>query len=144
MSDGKSAPGSLRKDRVRMAILVKRRKDMSYDEFADYWLNHHAKVFMSTRIVHKCLLRYEQMHISSSTAKAWNELKGIPITGFDGIAMFEAESYQDIQEMWDSEEYQTVIYPDELQFVDHESSQVLPLDLWLGFDHTRFLTKAKL
>ena len=98
-----------------MAILVKRRKDMSYDEFADYWLNHHAKVFMSTRIVHKCLLRYEQvrrasrvycthshslqMHISSSTAKAWNELKGIPITGFDGIAMFEAESYQDIQEV---------------------------------------------
>ena len=46
--------------------------------------------------------------------------------------------------MWDSEEYQTVIYPDELQFVDHESSQVLPLDLWLGFDHTRFTTKAKL
>ena len=40
-----------------------------------------------------------QMHISSSTAKAWNELKGIPITGFDGIAMFEAESYQDIQEV---------------------------------------------
>ena len=47
-----------------MAILVKRRKDMSYDEFADYWLNHHAKVFMSTRIVHKCLLRYEQVRSS--------------------------------------------------------------------------------
>ncbi|KAL1739827.1 hypothetical protein HDZ31DRAFT_47477 [Schizophyllum fasciatum] len=141
MAETKHAPGSLRKDRVRMAILVKRRKDMSYDDFADYWLNHHAKVFMSTRIVHKCLLRYEQMHISAGTAKAWNELKGIPITNFDGIAMFEAESYEDIQEMWDSEEYQTVIYPDELQFVDHENSHVIPLNYWLGFDHTTLRSK---
>ncbi|TRM64207.1 EthD domain-containing protein [Schizophyllum amplum] len=138
---GTDAPGSLRKDRVRFAILVKRRKDMSYEEFADYWLNHHAKVFMGTRIVHKSLLRYEQMHTSAQTAKAWNELNGIPITEYDGIAMFEADSFQDIQDMWASDEYKAIIAPDELKFADLENSQVIPLQFWVGFDHTKCSAK---
>ncbi|KAI5825110.1 hypothetical protein K523DRAFT_356284 [Schizophyllum commune Tattone D] len=64
MFDNKPSPTpdshSLRKDRVRLIYLLKRRKDMTHEEFADYWLNDHSKVFVNSRVAHQYTLRYDQ------------------------------------------------------------------------------------
>ena len=67
MSDDKPSPNpgshSLRKDRVRLIYLLRRRKDITHEEFADYWLNVHSKVFIGSRVAHQYIytLRYDQV-----------------------------------------------------------------------------------
>ncbi|KAL1740266.1 EthD domain-containing protein [Schizophyllum fasciatum] len=136
MSDNSLNPPSLRKDRARLAILFRRRKGMSYEDFAHHWMNQHAKVFMGT-VVHRHILRYEQMYTSASTAKDWNALLGMPVVQYDGIALLEADSFEDIKKVFTSDEYKSTLFPDELNFVDREGIQFIPLNYWVAFDRTR-------
>ncbi|KAL1724298.1 hypothetical protein EV715DRAFT_285467 [Schizophyllum commune] len=146
MSDSTASPPvhSLRKDRVRLIYLVKRRKDMTHEEFANYWLNVHSRIFAGSRVAHYYMSRYEQMHPSAVTAKAWAEKYGIPATTFDGVGLFEANSFEDIRAVFDSPEYKAHIHRDEYNFIDHGASQIIPMNYWVGFDHTDRDTKAKL
>ncbi|KAJ7903415.1 hypothetical protein B0H14DRAFT_2664824 [Mycena olivaceomarginata] len=50
-------------------------------------------------------------------------------TDWDGMAIFEAESYAKIFEVFQSEEYSKVIIPDDEKFVDRANWQMLPFDL---------------
>lgn len=52
---------SIRTDRVRLAILLKKKQGLTNEEFLGYWLNNHAKLFSSLEIVKKNLLKYEQV-----------------------------------------------------------------------------------
>lgn len=52
---------SIRTDRVRLAILLKKKQDLTNEEFLNYWLNSHAKLFTSLEIVKKNLVKYEQV-----------------------------------------------------------------------------------
>ncbi|KAL1668166.1 hypothetical protein GGF50DRAFT_111581 [Schizophyllum commune] len=129
------SPGShsLRKDRVRLIYLLKRRKDMTHEEFSKYWLNVHSKVFIGSRVAHQYTLRYDQMHVSPATMKAWSDKYGIPATTYDGVALLEADSFEDLQKLpirqvLDSTEYRTHIGPDEHNFIDHENSQMIPMN----------------
>ncbi|KAL1697091.1 hypothetical protein GGG16DRAFT_42587 [Schizophyllum commune] len=130
-------PYTLRKDRVRLIYLVKRRKDMTHEEFANYWLNVHSKVIIGSRVAHQYTLRYDQMHVSPVTMKAWSEKYGIPATTYDGVALLEADSFEDLEKVLDSTEYKTHIGPDEHKFIDHENSQMIPMNFWVGLDHTK-------
>ncbi|KAL1724297.1 hypothetical protein EV715DRAFT_260173 [Schizophyllum commune] len=125
------SPGShsLREDRVRLIYLLKRRKDITQEEFAIYWLNVHSKVFIGSRVAHQYTLRYDQMHVPPAAMKAWTEKYGIPPTKYDGIALLEADSFEDLEK--------THIGPDEHNFIDHENSQMIPMNYWVGFDHTK-------
>ncbi|KAL1708216.1 hypothetical protein EV121DRAFT_197540 [Schizophyllum commune] len=134
MPDSKPA---LRKDRVRLIYLLKRRKDITHEEFANYWLNVHSKVFIGSCVAHRYTLRYDQMHVSPAVMKAWSEKYGIPATTYDGIALLEADSFEDLEKIFDSTEYKTHIGPDEHNFIDHEKSQIIPMNYWVGFDHTK-------
>ena len=153
MPDSKPA---LRKDRVRLIYLLKRRKDMTHEEFSKYWLNVHSKVFIGSRVAHQYTLRYDQvrvggeygfvkdaygrtaimsplcpdllrhsvlflfatvlflfailaylrnanigaqMHVSPAVMKAWSEKCGIPATTYDGVALLEADSFEDLEKV---------------------------------------------
>ncbi|KAL1752200.1 EthD domain-containing protein [Schizophyllum commune] len=134
MPDSKPA---LRKDRVRFIYLLKRRKDLTHEEFSKYWSNVHSRVFIGSRVAHQYTLRYDQMHVSPATMKAWSDKYGIPAPTYDGIALLEADSFEDLEKVLDSTEYKTRIGPDEHNFIDHENSQIIPMNVWTGFDHTK-------
>ncbi|KAI4521619.1 hypothetical protein K525DRAFT_200808 [Schizophyllum commune Loenen D] len=127
---------SLRKDRVRLIYLVKRRKDLTHEEFSNYWLKIHSKIFAGSRVAHQYMSRYEQMHPSVATEKVWEEKYGIRATTFDGVGLFEADSFEDIRKVFDSEEYKTNILPDEYKFLDQDGCQIIPMNFWVGFHHT--------
>ncbi|KAI4521618.1 hypothetical protein K525DRAFT_269690 [Schizophyllum commune Loenen D] len=141
MSDNKPSPSpgshSLRKDRVRLVYLLKRRKDITHEEFSNYWLNVHSKVFIGSRVAHQYTLRYDQMHLSPAAMKAWSEKYDIPSTKYDGIALSEADSFEDLQKVLEFADYKTHIGPDEHNFIDHENSQMIPMNYWVGFDRTK-------
>lgn len=54
---------------------------------------------------------------------------GFPVPDFDGMAIFEGESYEKIMEVFTNEEYNRVVVPDEENFLDRKASVAVPLDL---------------
>jgi hypothetical protein len=56
-----------------------------------------------------------------------------PAAPWDGLAIFEAESYEKIIEVFGSEEYQRIVYPDEAAFLNVEKRQLFAADI-VSFD----------
>jgi len=52
---------SLRTDRVRITGSFKRKEGVSKEEFDNFWLNEHPKLFNSLDIVKGKILKYEQV-----------------------------------------------------------------------------------
>ena len=57
---------------------------------------------------------------------------GFPVPDFDGMAIFEGESYEKIMECFMDEEYNRVVVPDEEGLFDRKRSVAIPLDLVVG------------
>ncbi|KAF8899395.1 hypothetical protein BD779DRAFT_1465317 [Infundibulicybe gibba] len=123
-----------RKDRVRLILLSKRKEGITNEEFSEYWANSHARLFSSVPIVRQNLLKYEQAHTSEQTIPLINSI-GFSTAKWDGIAVFEATSYDKILAIFDSEEYKNIVIPDELKFADRDANLMLPLDLLEVINH---------
>jgi hypothetical protein len=52
---------TFRPDRVRLAILMKRKPGMSKEEFSRYWAEVHSPLFTSLDIVKANIVKYEQV-----------------------------------------------------------------------------------
>ncbi|EJF65176.1 hypothetical protein DICSQDRAFT_42028, partial [Dichomitus squalens LYAD-421 SS1] len=117
---------TLRKDRVRLAVLMAPKPGLCFEEFDRYWLDVHANVFSSIAIAKRNLLKYEQFHLDPKyddviAAQSLAKSK----SPFRGIAIFEATTLEKIFEIFQDEEYLRVVVPDELKFFDHENAQIL-------------------
>lgn len=51
---------------------------------------------------------------------------GFDIVSYRGVVIFEAESYEKIMEVFQSEEYERVIFPDESNFIDRSKTGFFP------------------
>ncbi|TBU29488.1 hypothetical protein BD309DRAFT_149752 [Dichomitus squalens] len=125
-SNTDSTASTLRKDRVRLAVLMAPKPGLSFEEFDRYWLDVHANVFSSIAIAKRNLLKYEQFHLDPKyddviAAQSLAKSK----SPFRGIAIFEATTLEKIFEIFQDEEYLRVVVPDELKFFDHENAQIL-------------------
>ncbi|KAJ7903414.1 hypothetical protein B0H14DRAFT_3421638 [Mycena olivaceomarginata] len=89
-----------------------------------------APLFSSLDVVKKSLLKYEQAHVNHPVLQQIAQMiPGAPTPEWDGMAIFEGESYAQIFEVFQNEEYQKVIVPDEQHFIDRLNCQMLPFDL---------------
>jgi len=124
---------SLRTDRIRVVSFVKKKDDLSQEEFHRYWLEEHSKVFSSIAIAKRNLLKYEQMHKDHHVCKALDSLGFLP-PHWDGLALFEAESFEKFFAIFEDEEYKKIVVPDELKFIDRPKCTLLPLNLATIYD----------
>ena len=90
---------------------------MSETEFHAYWSGQHYKAFSSMDVVKQNLLKYEQCHQNAAQLQKFKDA-GFTVPDFDGIAIFEAESYDKIMAVFTSEEYKTKAIPDEENYLD--------------------------
>ncbi|KAJ7364153.1 hypothetical protein DFH08DRAFT_838454 [Mycena albidolilacea] len=121
---------SHRTDRVRIVVLLKRKPTLSKEEFHKHWTETHGPLFSSLDVVKRNLLKYEQAHINDPVLQQIMQMiPGAPTADWDGMAIFEAESYAKVFEVFQSEEYSKVIIPDDEKFVDRANWQMLPFDL---------------
>ena len=51
----------IRRDRVRLTVLLVRKQGMSIEEFQKYWRETHAALFTSLDVVKRNLVKYEQV-----------------------------------------------------------------------------------
>ncbi|KAJ7918893.1 hypothetical protein B0H13DRAFT_1458921, partial [Mycena leptocephala] len=86
-----------RPDRVRLAVLIKRKPGMSVEEFGRYWAEVHGPLFTSLDIVKKNLVKYEQAHSNEEMLQQF-QAAGFTKSEWDGMAIMEAESYAKLME----------------------------------------------
>ncbi|KAJ7737896.1 hypothetical protein DFH07DRAFT_841648 [Mycena maculata] len=107
---------SLRTDRVRLVILIKRNPGLTQEEFCQYWSGIHA--------AHRNeLVLLQAAAVMWASGSQWH-----------GMSMFKAKSYAKIFEIFQNEEYLKVVVPDKKLFLNREGCQVLPLDLFTIID----------
>jgi len=97
---------------VRLICLLKRKPDMSVDQFRKHWQTRHAPLIRSTENIARHVASYEQYLPADSPIPLGREFDGVTIMGFENAQAFSAFLAEP--------DYAAVIAPDEQRFLDLE------------------------
>ncbi|KAK7051492.1 hypothetical protein VNI00_004466 [Paramarasmius palmivorus] len=112
---------SLRTDRVRLLIFVKRKDEMNFDDWSRYWLETHGPIFANTQAAKENIIRYEQLHVNQHAKQILQE-RGYKVPDFDGVVMFEVESLENLNDLLTSEEWSQKVMPDADKIFEQEGN----------------------
>ena len=101
---------------MRLIAFVKRRSDLSREEFLDYWRNTHGPLIRGTPELSRHLVRYEQHPAHESDR-----------SGFDGVAVQEFATWDDFIAMISGPAGE-LMRADEGNFLDGSAIQVVFTD----------------
>ena len=126
-----------------MVGLMYPKDGVGFEEFDHYWLHEHSKIFTSLDIVKKNLLKYEQVcalreamhqdgdshritqfHLNQELNQTFAE-QGVTALPHYGMAIFEAETYEKILEVFAHPDYTSIVVPDELKFMNRMKSSLV-------------------
>jgi uncharacterized protein (TIGR02118 family) len=109
---------------VKVVFAARRRKDLSQEEFQEYWLTRHGPLARSFADALRAS-RYVQSHtISEDIGAAFRQARGVKAT-FDGIAEVWWESLEVMAAIGSnaqSLEAASALMQDEAKFIDFENS----------------------
>ena len=72
---------------IKLITLVKRKKTLNYQEFEDYWRNHHAALVNSQKEALGILHYVQSVPLQDKKPEnAMRDSRGTPIFYFDGMA----------------------------------------------------------
>jgi len=112
---------------IRLIALMTRLPHVSFEQFDRHWGEIHKPLIESLPAVKSGLVKYKQFHISPETNAAL-AAKGLPVMPYDGIVEWEAEKLEDILDLFASEELIKKVIPDEENFFQRSSVQVITGD----------------
>ena len=107
-----------------MIILLRRKPEMSHEEFVAYHRNQHAPLFTSLAEVQQHVRRYVQCHASGEA------LPGLPDNHIDGSTELWFDDLAGLAGVFQSPEYLAKIRPDEEKFLDLHACEFL-----VGVEH---------
>jgi len=96
---------------IKLMVAVKRRADMSPEEFHDYWRTTHAELVRSIPAARRYIRRYVQSH-TIDEAYLGGEVP------YDGVVELWFDSVADQQAFFSDPEYLDRVQPDEARFAD--------------------------
>ena len=118
---------------IKLVFTLRRRPDMSREEFQAYWRDRHAPLVRRHAEVLR-IRRYVQTHArASELSAALGASRGGEPDYYDGVAELWWDSLEDLAAVISTEEGQAAaneLLEDERRFIDLESSP-----LWLGEEH---------
>ncbi|KAJ7111923.1 EthD domain-containing protein [Mycena epipterygia] len=112
---------------IRIISPLNRLPHVSFEEFDRHWGQVHRPLIEALPGVKSGLVKYRQFHVSPETNAAL-AARGLPVMPHDGIAEWAAEKLEDILEVWASDEIVKTILPDEKNFFERSSVQVIAGD----------------
>ncbi|KAI1776765.1 hypothetical protein F4818DRAFT_359052 [Hypoxylon cercidicola] len=107
---------------VKVTFFIKKRDDISYEEFHEYWSGPHVELFRSVPIVRQNIVKYSQFHSNESVDLTQY---GFTPAGFDGGVNLYARSLEDLLAVFDDEEYLTVVVPNGKTFFKYDEMVVM-------------------
>lgn len=97
---------------VKFSIFLRKRNEMSHEDFVYYHKTNHAPLFTSLPEVKQYVRKYTQCHGLPVS------LPGMPEAYYDGITELWFDDVESIGKVFSSENYMQKIRPDEEKFLD--------------------------
>ena len=104
---------------IKMTILLRRKLEMTREEFISYHRKNHAPLFSSLPEVKQYVRRYVQCHATGAT------LPGLPDNHIDGSTELWFDDLQSLAGVFTSENYMRTIRPDEEKFLNLHACEFL-------------------
>ena len=114
---------------IKCFFLLRRRADLSFEEFSDYWARVHSRMAIETATAMGMLRYVQNHHADHPIAQGFQEGRGCLAGEFDGIAEAWWPDFEAMAAAAGSmpEEVVAAILQDEAQFVDMARSII-----WFG------------
>ncbi|KAJ7213425.1 hypothetical protein GGX14DRAFT_445108 [Mycena pura] len=112
---------------IRLIAMMNRLPHVTFEQFDKHWCEVHRSIIESLPAVKSGVVKYKQFHISRET-NAVLAANGSTVMPYDGIVEWEAEKLEDILELFASEELIKEALPDEKNFFERSSVQVITGD----------------
>jgi hypothetical protein len=96
---------------IKLTILLKRRPELSHEDFLWFYKNEHAKLFRSLVIVQQEVRRYDQFH-SLPVA-----MPGQPVPLYDGTAELWFDDLDSMFRVFTADAYLKFVRPEEYKFL---------------------------
>lgn len=106
---------------VKLFVFLKRREDMTPEEFHAYWRDTHAELALNLPEFKRHLRRYIQAH---NIEWASFDFPAAHV-GFDGIAEVWFEDVESMNRAFQEQRYLEVIRPDEYKFLDLDACRIM-------------------
>ena len=104
---------------IKMTILLRRKPEMSREDFIRYHRNNHAPLFASLAEVKQNVRRYVQCHSTG------DQLPGLPDNHIDGSTELWFDDLAGLAAVFQSPNYMQTIRPDEEKFLDLHACEFL-------------------
>jgi len=112
------------KNRSRALVFLHPKEGVSFEDFDRYWLNPHGDLFKNLPYVKKNYVKYEQYHYNMEVNHKLAEM-GLFKSPYYGVAVFEAETDEQILDILQDPDYQKIIQPDEAKFFDNKKIEII-------------------
>ncbi|KAK4494572.1 hypothetical protein PRZ48_013928 [Zasmidium cellare] len=110
---------------LKFCMLIKRRQDMSEEDFHKYWTEVHAPIVEKWLAKHG-VIRYVQYHTPTQTTtqstEVWTGLGGANVLQFDGHVELTVPNVECLKRALEDAYYQSDVLPDEGKFIDAANS----------------------
>lgn len=107
---------------VKFSMFVKRKEDISVEEFHRYWSGEHAQLVLSMPIVKEKLVKYVQYHANPEQMAAL-AASGSNVSQWDGIVEFWVRSFEDLAAVLGDKDFTSLALPDAAKFGDTAAFQ---------------------
>ena len=97
---------------IEFIILLRRKPELTHEEFVQYHREQHARLFTSLPEVKQYVRRYVQSHSTGV------EIPGIPPMTFDGATELWFDDMASLANVFEAKNYLDQIRPDEAKFLD--------------------------
>ncbi len=112
---------------LKLIFCIRKREDLTEEEFFDYWLNSHGALVASHATAMN-IRRYVQSHASErDLGQMITSGRGMEVPGFDGIAEIWWDSREDLVSALATQEGQAanaILVEDEARFIDLARSTI--------------------
>ena len=104
---------------IKFTILLRRKPDLTHEEFVEHHRNVHAALFSALPEVKQHVRRYVQCHSTG------DRLPGLPDSHIDGTTELWFDDLAGLAGVFESKAYMDVIRPDEASFLDLHACEFL-------------------
>ncbi|MCJ1401106.1 hypothetical protein MMC11_004318 [Xylographa trunciseda] len=130
---------------AHLTIFIKKLDSLSNEDFHTYWSTSHPKIWLNVKIVQEKVLKYSQVlspkqlhlrelfHVDHDTSAAL-KAHGLPIVEYDGGVDIWAATTEDLMSIFQDEEYNRVVVPDEESFLKRSEAVMM-----IGHDEDKWV-----
>ncbi|MFC4334735.1 EthD domain-containing protein [Salininema proteolyticum] len=104
---------------IKLSIFLTRRADLTHEEFVDYWTNKHTPLIAGLPGGEVPVRRYIQL------LPTGDEIPGVATAPYDGVAEVWVDDIADAAGWFTSDTYNTLVAPDEENFIDRTKTRFL-------------------